>query len=326
MKRASLVTAAILLAFVAIAGWTGWWFFLATYGQRMAASGAEPTAEPKLAYAEIERFGFPFVVGLRLRDVKLAARFLDGTAHGTAPILELTARPWRPMDIAIQLPYGLGYSVTGQNRFSGEARLASGTAASKPAPAVALILTDVSARPPSSAPILARHGRIDWRRKPDGTAGLDLAFADLTLAENALFGPAAKRLETNLTLHGDLPVTGLPADIQAWRNAEGRIDIDAARVEWGALDLIADGKLGLDAAYRLTGGVNLKVGNGAATIGRLKSIGVLDAGGAIAANAYLAFGALASGGRAVAPVIFADGEASLAGFPIARLDPVCDCR
>lgn len=334
MKKAHVITALALLLFAGAVGWTVWWFFLATYGQRVAMAAAQESTGPSFAFGEMERFGFPLTLGLRFRDVTTSQRIGDGALIATASVLSVTARPWAPRDIAVDLPEGLGYTVTGSNRFSGQAETGEGAARATPIPVVELRLRNVSARPPSAAPIVARHGMMTWSRPaaapetPDAPDTVAVAFSDIAMAEDALFGPAARRVETDLLLHGQAPLSGDPDAFRRWRANDGKVEIRRAEVEWGALDLTAWGTLGLDNAYRLAGEVNLGVANGSEAIARLQDRGVLNDGAATAARAFLAISSLTNGGagRATAPLLFGDGAVTVSGFPIGRLDPVCDCR
>jgi hypothetical protein len=327
MKKTNLITAGLLILMMGVAGWTAWWFFLATYGQRAAASATQEDATTRLEYASVERFGFPFTVGFRFREARVTTPWLDGQAHVSTTFAEVSARPWRPRHIMINLPQGLGYATTGEaGRITGEAASAKGLATSNPEPHVELRLTNLIARPATSAPITAKHGLLTWRKPVSGPQGLDLAFADLEMAENALFGPTAKQADITLRLHGEVPLDGDPAHIAAWRAADGKVDVTSARVRWGALDLLADGAVGLDERFRLAGGLNLKIANGDGAMDRLQALGLLSSEASTVAKAFLALASLSGGGRATAPLIFANGEASLSGFPIAQLAPVCACR
>lgn len=345
MQRRLIITALSLIVLMAIGAWAGWWFFLATYGQRLAASANAEGSEPRLTYSNIERFGFPFTVGIRLRDAEMTGTWGAGQAKLAAAVAEISARPWRPRDMAIQLPEGLGWMTTAPspaNRQSGQALAAEGRAGpdilnasgntASALWAVELNLQDVrhSLSYANVDPLLADRGRIFWTKldgPPPAKSEIEIGFADMTFPDGALFGPTAKQADISLTVTGAFPFSGKPAAIEAWRAEDGRVDIRASRVRWGALDVTGAGAIGLDAAYRPSGGITLRLANGDAVIDRLTALGQLNATAAAAAKTVLALASLsAKDGRAAAPVTLADGEAAVAGFTIGALQPVCACE
>ncbi len=328
MKKTHLITAATLLAVMALISWTVWWFFLATYGQRLAAgANVNPDIGPSLTYGAVERFGFPFAIGLRFADVRVSTPWGDGAATATARTVLLSARPWRPRDIQVDLPEGLSYAVEGAGglRLTGAARLGAGAATPQPEPRISLNLVDVTAAPAGAAPLAASAGDFRWRNDPAAGQSLDVAFREIALAENALFGPQANAAQATFAWTGPLPLHGAPREIAAWRDAGGQVRIEAAHIAWGALDLTASGQLGLDAAYRLDGSLDLGVRNGVAAVQRIQDIGLLAPQAATAAKALVALATLGNGGRAEAPLDLAEGEAKLAGVKIGDLTPVCAC-
>lgn len=328
MKRNNLLTAGILVVLVVVGGWTGWWFFLTTYAERTLAGMAD--GRPTLTYAATERFGFPFEIGIRLIEPRATTPWGAGLAVASAPIAVLRTRPWRPDAIQFALPEGVAYlareTASGQPAIAGEARTATGVATARDGGRVTAMLAAIVVRPSGAAPITAENGRIDWSLRPPGAQVFDIALADIALDEAALFGPIAKRAEARLVATGPLPLSGGPRAIETWRAAGGKVEIESARVEWGALKASGAGVVGLDDAYRLAGGVDIALEDAVDTISRLEDLKLLTREAAAAAKTLAAFASLGGGGVAKAPLTFADGEASVAGFAIARLLPVCACR
>lgn len=334
MKKANLVVAGLLVAFAVVGGWTAWWFFLATYGERLARAAAEEGARPRLAFASVERFGFPFEVGLRFRDARATAAWGAGVVDATAPQAVATFRPWRFDDIQVRMPEGVDWTVTGVAApgmppgagIGGSARRAEARLTGDPVPVARILLHDVVAEPPTSAPIRAATGTVVWRKQSATAQSVDLAFHDIALADDAFFGPKAEAAEASLVATGPLPRSAAPGEIARWRDAGGEVRVEAARVVWGALDLEAAGALGLDQDYRVAGQLDLGLGNYKGLVSRLEAEGHLTSQGASAASALLAMSALGNGGRARAPLVLADGKATLVGMTVARLLPVCACR
>jgi len=329
MRRAHLITAGVLLAFVAVGGWTLWWFFLATYAERIVRSAGAEDARPRLEFASLERGGFPFEIVLRMGDVRATSAWGAGQLVLTAPEAVARLAPWDFNKIRYDLPNGLAFAAEGAapgQAVTGTAAFGQGVASSTPSPTVTLSLSDIRAAPATTAPLRARSGEIVLREQGPETRALDLAFRDIELAETALFGPTAALAHAIVVADGRLPVDGDPAEIARWRDAGGAIRVESAKVLWGALDLDATGVLSLDDAFRPSGELDIGVGNHAALIGRLEAQGLLQAQAGMAAKTLLGISALGNGGRARAPLLLADGKATLAGFALSRLEPVCACR
>jgi len=334
MKKANLVVAGLLVAFAVLGGWTAWWFFLATYGERLARAATEESARPRLAFSAVERFGFPFEVGLRFRDARATAAWGAGVVDATAPVAVATFRPWRFDDIQVFVPEGVDWTVTGVAApdippgasVGGSAKRAEARLSADPSPVARILLHDIVAEPPTSAPVRAAAGTVVWRKQSETAQSIDLAFHDIALADDAFFGPTAEAAEASIVATGPLPRSAAPREIARWRDAGGEVRVETARVVWGALDLEAAGALGLDQAYRVAGRLDLGLANYKGLVSRLEEEGHLTSQGAAAASALLAMSALGNGGRARAPLVLADGKATLVGMTVARLLPICACR
>lgn len=328
MKRGPLVTALILLLLVVVGGWTAWWFFLATYVERLAAAYGDESALPRLEYASAERFGFPFTVGFVLKDAQVSGPVAGGAGRVTSTRAILSARPWRPGDIRLELPEGAGFArigATPQDRVTGEARFGRGAFVGEPDQTLTLDLEDLVIRVGAAAPMDAKRAGVLWRLPEVEAQEVEVGLAEVTLDPNALFGPKANLAEGRFRLHGPPLTSSHPSEIAAWRAAGGKVEILDAKVDWGALDLEARGALGLDDAYRLAGEVRLRLRNGVEAVKRIESLGLLTPEAATAAKALVAFASLGGGGAAAAPLTFADGVAKLGAVRLGRLQPVCAC-
>lgn len=330
MKRRVLITAGILVVFTALGGWTAWWFFLATYTERALAAAKTPNGEPAIIIGETERFGFPFTIGLALKDARFNGALGAADATATSTLARLSARPWRPRQIKIDLPEGLGYAISGSattTPFSGKAASGEGMFSFGLEARMELALQNVTARAAGAAPITAQHGRVNWRQREQfGPQEVDISLADLSLGPDALFGPIAKLAETTLLLRGPWPADGAPESIRAWQAADGKIDVQRLRIDWGALDLTAVGAVGLDTAFRPEGNLKLELRNGADAISRLEDLQLLTPTAGSMARILVASASLANGGKATAPLTFANGEARIANFRLGPVHPVCACR
>lgn len=341
MRRRLLLTAATLILLMAVGAWCGWWFFLSTYGQRMAASANAADAEPRLTYSAMERFGFPFTVGLRFKNAAMTGKWGAGEITLSAPSAEISAKFWAPREMTLLTPTGVQWKTTASspvNIMSGQSVHGEGRAGRVHNKAgiwtVEMDLAGITHKlaDKAIAPLRAETGRITWTRLEAPTSAkaksaIQAAFFDMTFPEGSLFGPKAKRASAEFTIDGAFPFSGKPEAIKAWRMADGRVDIQSAQIKWGGLDVTAAGALGLDSDYRLAGGVDLRLDKGERVIDRLAALGQLNATAAAAAKTVLALAALsAKDGRAAAPLTFADGEAAVAGFTLGRLQPVCSCE
>lgn len=328
MKRGPLLTAFTLLVLVVAGGWTAWWFFLATYVERLAAAYGGEGAQPRLEYASAERFGFPFTVGFVLKDARLSGPVAGGAGRVTSTRAILSARPWRPGDVHLELPEGAGFGRVGgapEDRVIGEARSGRGAFVGEPAQTITLDLEDLVIRVGAASPMEVERAGLVWRLPEGEPQEVEFGLAEVTLDPNALFGPKASLAEGRFRLHGPPLTSSRPAEIAAWRAAGGKVEILDAKVDWGALDLEARGALGLDDAYRLAGEVRLRLRNGVAAVKRIEVLGLLTPEAATAAKALVAFASLGGGGSAAAPLTFADGVAKLGAVRVGRLQPICAC-
>jgi hypothetical protein len=93
---------------------------------------------------------------------------------------------------------------------------------------------------------------------------VDLRGAELS---QALFGPAGAgtldhidRVSGEFTVHGPLPNLSSNADMAAWRDRGGRLDLAKGRLDAPSVKATWQGRLALDPAMRLTGTIDATIG------------------------------------------------------------------
>ena len=151
---------------------------------------------------------------------------------------------------------------------------------------------------------------------------------DVTLPEKvkAPFGPAVSRLALQAAVFGRVPA-GLPAEgLAAWRDAGGKVALEAFTLRYGPLEVLAKGELGLDGELRPEGVLNGRIGGLAAALDKLSEEGMIDKTAAFALKlSALALSRQEAGtGRSVVdlPITLRDGLLYLGPVALFPLAPV----
>jgi len=112
----------------------------------------------------------------------------------------------------------------------------------------------------------------------------DQTSLDVTLqADNVLLGPVmatplgkkVERIALAATIKGALPGSLARDAVDAWRRGGGTIDLDHFTLNWGALDLRANGTMALDDRLRPLGAVSAEISGYGETLGALEQARVL---------------------------------------------------
>ena len=170
------------------------------------------------------------------------------------------------------------------------------------------------------APALGPAGDPDY--VVNGEAG------EVTLPEGleAPFGPKVSRLALQAAVFGRIP-PGRPAEgLAAWRDAGGKVALEALALRYGPLEVLAKGELGLDGALRPEGLLNGRIGGLAAALDRLSEEGAIDKTAAFALKlSVLALSRQEDGtGRSMVdlPITLRDGLLYLGPVALFKLGPV----
>ncbi|QQQ17522.1 DUF2125 domain-containing protein [Brevundimonas vitis] len=320
----------LVLALVALAGWTGWWFWLArevetrldVQVQALRDSGWTVTHGP------VQTSGWPFRVRVQIADPDIVAPSGQGLSGA---VLVAEASAYDPGKWVVIAPEGLSLVRGDKGRVDirGDAlRLsASGFAAPFPTLAVELVNPVFTAQAGSEAFPISRAGKIELYTRPNAAAVADLdVLFRMTDAEGRSGGPVE-----GLAQNGRLTaqVEGVVEDARAlrgtdaaglfaaWTRAGGRFSGVRGSLEAGeSRALLSSDQLNAGPDGRLQGQIALKAERPMSAIAGLaqSGSGSVDRAGAAGAAAVSA----ASGDQDVdLTIVFRDGRTWLGPFALA---------
>jgi len=177
------------------------------------------------------------------------------------------------------------------------------------------------------APVAARHLTVEAR--PAGAAanfdlGLSLQVDELHLPMHTdpILGDIVDVAHLDLTISGPPPLRWTAPVVSAWRDNGGTVEINRARIKWGALDTTASGTLTLDQRMRplfsATGGLK----DYDKTITAYKKAGLITPLNAAALTIALNMLRRDAEGRTTIAVSGQDGLLKVGPMTVARLKPV----
>ena len=177
------------------------------------------------------------------------------------------------------------------------------------------------------APVAARHLTLEAR--PAGPAasrglGLSLQVDELHLPARTdpILGDLVDVASLNLTISGPLPLRWTAPVVSAWRDNGGTVEIDRARIKWGALDTTASGALTLDQNMRPLFSATAGLKDYHTTINAYKKAGLITPLNAAALTIALNMLRRDAEGRAAIAVTGQNGILKVGPMTVARLKPV----
>jgi len=336
MRRPYIVITAVV-ALLAL-GWTGYWFWIR---DRLIA-GIEQWQEARRAEgidvvdAGRSIGGFPMRLEIVVEQPRIARA---GMWAWSATRLRVFVQPWNLSHVIVDIgrEQTIEWTEAGAARSArlvAERALASthlsreGQLRSAALDLAAPRLTDnvfgeISAKR-AQLHLRANHGETTDR--PANSYGLAFQFEDARLppAADTPLGLDIAALKLVLTLPPPLPPIDR-ADLDAWRDAGGIINVDRLEVTWGPLDGTANGSIGLDRAMRPLFSFGTEVRGFNATIDAYANAGRLKPNQATGLK--LALTALAkpdAKGRPTAqiPIAGQDGRLYVGPLGVANLPPL----
>jgi hypothetical protein len=341
------LVAALLLA------WTGVWFWLAnravaTLDDYAASRRAE---QVEFAWDSITVSGFP---------IRLLATIANPRGQWRAPQRTIT---WSGADTVLRFltdgPRVLRFDAPGSHALriadaTGEveletrhAQLQGRIAASEHGPAEQVQLASRDMHLLVNGAMQATFGSIegDWVRRhhrsdpdaidPSSTGqdlaitmtGIDLTAMSLDPAVRNILGNEVARLDTRISLRGDIrPRTIDSATLARWRDAGGTIELESLDIEWGPVRLRGDGTFALDGALQPIVALSARIAGLDRVIDVLEGTGQVRPQQAAIARIMLAVftRAPANGGppEAQVPISIQDGRLSIGPVPLVRIPPI----
>lgn len=174
------------------------------------------------------------------------------------------------------------------------------------------------------------HVRRNYGESDDRPEG-SLSFATLTdkarfVVSRPAFGDTADRLNFSFFLNS-VPEGANPAAMTRWRDAGGVVELRAAEMKFGEIEIKGNATMALDAQNRLEGAGTMNIYQSEAFLQALVDRGAIDP--TVALGLQLAAVALEQEGTEDDPRTFVqlpfsllDGEATVSGFPIFDVPPL----
>lgn len=315
---AAIGVAAISLAFFA-------WLIVAQQIEERTLAWAEARKAEgyTLAWQSFDVGGFPFRFELAFAEPRIGRN--GWTAE--APRLEASYRPWRPDRIDLAAPR---LSLAGPDgagsieQARGEVRLEGGQAtqvAIEGAAATARIRTDDLGRADRARLVVDGFSpAADGAQNETISGSMSLwgAKPNPPLAEQLLFPDPFDFAATGA-------IKGPLADLAAWRDAGGTIDLSRVVLVWGPVKLDGNATLALDGQMRLLGAGTAKVQGVTPLLDRLVSKGQVrpqDASVAKVVLGLLAKPTADGGSEITVPITAQDGKLFLGPAAVATLRPL----
>ena len=300
MRRA-LLSAALFLALL-LAGYTGYWFYIA---HRLAAD-VVPWAEARRAQGYTLHWDGFTVSGYPSKfRLSFSGAAVGGTRPlpfaATAPLLIGEARPWNLQRWGVNAPQGVHAAAPSQGDDIAAAAI-DGELALADATALDLTAHDVAGGG-KAAGLAVAEARLQLilplqrpvsHRDTAASGALRLTGAKLPQAVSP-FGDTIETLRLAGSLKGTIPPGPLHQALTVWRDDGGTIELAEGVLRWGALDLRANGTLALDEAMQPEGSLTATIEDQGAIIDAAVAAGYLRAGDAPFIKIFL--GLMAKPGR-----------------------------
>jgi hypothetical protein len=317
IKLHRLVIGAIVLLAVAAGAYTAYWFLTAN----RLMSGLDKWAADRraqgyaLAWDKENVGGFPFAFRISLADASVAR----GNSYRVA-VREIAgaASPWDLTRWHIVAPHGGTGTVLGVNADIAAQSLTGDVVLGADASTLTVSIQRLSGAG-ATAGELAAHVTLP-RQAPRSHHDLGLAATvqlyHLTLPKPVkALGDTIESFDAEFRIMGGLPPGDWRQALAAWRDEGGTVELIQSNLQWGALQLEANGTLALDANMQPTAALAASIVDHAALVDAAVAAGMLPKKNATLVKLVLDL--LAKRGdhdrqtRLTAPVTVQDGKLSI---------------
>lgn len=331
MKRLWLIVPWAVFALAAL-GWVGYWFYLAgeAEGRLRAWAAAQNEGGAQVAFGRIVRHGFPVLLRLELQDVTYAAA--RGGWRGETDRADLHIEVLNPNHVILEAKAPI--AITRENgavtNVSADTLIASMRTANN-----ALVMAGVEADnlvlddPTQEGVLYATKVVANVRPDPRAAGEYQLALEAraLTLPRPVrsfeTFGLDVGELRAAIVVErGAALLQSKQGDpLGPWREAGGRLRLEALTLQWGPLQTTGSGAGGLDAERRLSGALEIPIERPAPVLTAIAN-GPNVNQDARRALSLLAAGYAISGDDITLDVEARDGVLRLEGLAVRPLGPV----
>ncbi|MGH6717685.1 MAG: DUF2125 domain-containing protein [Alphaproteobacteria bacterium] len=324
-----------VLAIAGVLGYTAYWHVVADRVPEWLAGWVDAARRQGYVaeHGTVEVGGFPLRLVVTVADVTLGGRDAYGAWTWRAPTLVALFKPWDfarglvtlPPEHALERrPGGTFHVSQGLNQTA--LVIIDGDLAKLGVDVRDLAITDPAGRVTS-----AREGEVRYELGEDDegqvqrTFGFKLTGMTLPGAPLAGFPAAIDAAILVARLPGQPPVHLSRADLERWRDAGGALELDLARLRWGALDLVINGTATFDDLFRPLGAFTVTIAGYDDLLATLSRAGALTPAQGLAVGVALDAVAVDDGQgvrRAEIALTLQDGWLSVGPLPVAPLTPL----
>lgn len=326
----ALPAAVIVLAAI---GWTGAWYYASARATAEIDAWIAAEAGKGRAWncADRQLGGFPFRFELICTAPTLSFAGA-GEWKASAARAHAVAQVWNPQHIIAEFegPARLTEVATGRELVANWSLLqVSGVGSGGELDRLSWVSNDYTLAENGTTVFSARHTELHIRRTPDAAPGTFDIAGGAKGATGVATGVAGAGVDSEF----EATVSGIPAfrpmplneRLQLWQAAGGRVRLLEASVSGGGGALGATGEIGLDAARRPDGVVNLSLANAPALMKSLAGAGLMPEFLVNLAPAMMAVGmpgTLNGGPANKFPFVFRDGRVALGVLPLGKIGPL----
>jgi len=162
------------------------------------------------------------------------------------------------------------------------------------------------------------------RRAPEARLTVEIDGRGLVLAAAAILGREIALIGVTAFHDGPLPEAWTGPALAAWSAAGGTVEVERLNLEWGAVEVAAEGTLTLDGDLRPEAAFSAEIAGYGALLDQLVEAGRMKPRGASFAKTFLNLMAKKTTGRRViaAPITAQNGKLYVGPLPLLKLTPL----
>jgi hypothetical protein len=318
-----------VILFLALAGWTAWWFTLRT----QAIGGVDQwiakqrAAGANVSYEKVEASGFPFRLSLTFDNVHYAA---PGDAWVMAtPKVQLHINPSDLSLVIVEPRDTVSWTTRGAARtFTPQESAISVHITNLAVDRVVVegkgVAITKDGKPDFIVGQFVGGLRPDPRAAGDGQLSVDAQNVDLAAPPKGVEGMGAKiqTLSARIVFEKGAVLIGPGEDrVGSWKQAGGAARVEGLGFTWGPATISSQGKFALDDQRRLAGALDINLEKPGETFGALAQSPATEPG---MAKMYAMMGAAntARGGPLKAPLVIENGVMLFNNLPITTVEPI----
>jgi hypothetical protein len=278
----------------------------------------------QVEYGPPARGGWPMDAALRLPAVRLAKGGLEWRAEA----MRLSLRPWRPDRLHVEAEGPQSLALGGAPMTLRAAALGADLTLNGNAPPLDGTLQGEALRLEGPAGLFSLESlQASFDGRGATATAFNLRLRGLALSGRQPLGQRIEEITTQAMMQGAWGQAGpLSAQLAAWRDAGGRLEVQGMTLRWGSMAASAAATLALDEALQPSGAGTVRLANPVQAVDALAAGGLVPPRTAAAARQILPLLTRLDSGSGVPvielPVTLENGALAAARIPLLRLAPV----